>query len=101
MTMKFRSEVQGASSDDLRVMHRFFGNATLRRYYAGLLSDLESELAERGEPVDLPLAHKAATESGVELVCSHKRRQSVTTGHSVCIDCDALVIGVEHVRAPE
>jgi hypothetical protein len=37
------------SSEELRVLLRFFDHEQLRMYYTGLIADLRSELHRRGE----------------------------------------------------
>lgn len=41
--------IRETSTGELRIIYRFFDTKKLRHYFAGLLQDIEDELARRGE----------------------------------------------------
>lgn len=49
MPAKLHEHMRKYSSEELRVLLRFFDHKQLRMYYAGLIADLREELLRRGE----------------------------------------------------
>lgn len=76
--MMFKTHIRHASDETLRAIKLFFDTPDLRRYYLGLLEDVEAELILRGQEDEHGEPEPEPEPAGVDRIGRRRHRAAGT-----------------------